>query len=71
MRIRDIHGFSKGRLETARVCSQCGLDVVAGAAPNIYCPKCGHKFIRRPELVNSEAVARLVDDHLEKGGKLA
>lgn len=69
MRIRDLHGFSKGRLQTARVCSQCGLDV-GDDKPTIYCPKCGHKFVRRPELVDSDAVARLVDAHLEKGGKL-
>ena len=72
MKIVDVYGFSVGHLATSRVCSRCGLKVdVMGAEDHLaYCPKCGHKFVKRPKIIDSDKVANLLEEHfVTKGGE--
>ena len=67
MKIVDVYGFSRGHLATIRVCSSCGLKVeVMGEEDHLaYCPKCGHKFAKRPKIVDSDKVANLLEEHFK------
>ena len=70
MEIVDIHSFQTGWITTKRRCKNCHAAVGdRNDSVYLYCPECGHKYVRRKRHIRSDAVAKILEAHFRKEDK--
>jgi len=63
MKIIDVEGIGRGRIRIIRACRDCRTAVSDMGKDPRFCPRCGRKFVNRPEREESEKIARVVEEY--------
>lgn len=66
MKIVYVFQHQSGKIELQRICRECGNNVSDNGKYELYCNKCGHKFIQRPRIINSEEAASILEQEFAK-----